>query len=182
MHFMDINTPELTKPATPEDHSLGPESAPVTLIEYGDYECPYCREAYVVVAEALQELGDSLRYVFRNFPLTDIHPHADRAAQAAEAAGAQGRFWEMHAVLFENQDALEDKDLIAYARELDPDVARFRDDLTNRKYGLRVKQDFLSGIDSGVNGTPTFFINGFRYDGPLDVLTEVLREVAERSE
>jgi len=179
---MDMNTPELNKPATSEDHSLGPDSASVTLIEYGDYECPYCRQAYVVVAEAQQRLGDNLRYVFRNFPLTEVHPHADRAAQAAEAADAQGRFWEMHTVLFENQDALEDKDLIAYARELDLDIARFRDDLTNRKYELRVKQDLLSGIDSGVNGTPTFFINGFRYDGPPDVLTEVLHEVAERSE
>ncbi len=178
---MDKDTPELNKPVTPEDHSLGADVALVTLVEYGDYECSYCGETYVVVAEAQERLGDNLKYVFRNFPLKDVHPHAERAAQAAEAAGAQGQFWQMHALLFENQGALEDEDLIAYARELGLDIERFRDDLATGKYESRVKQDFSSGIDSGVNGTPTLFINGFRYEGPPDALTEVLREVAERS-
>jgi len=177
---MDMNTPELNKPVTPEDHSLGPEDAPVTLVEYGDYECPFCREAYFVVAEALEQLGDNLRYVFRNFPLIEVHPHAEHAAEAAEAAGAQGQFWQMHTILFENQDALEDEDLIAYAGALDLDTERFREDLATGKYRPRVMQDFISGVQSGVIGTPTFFINGFRYEGPPDALPEVLGEIVER--
>jgi protein-disulfide isomerase len=180
VNFMDMDTPELNKPITSEDHSLGPETAPVSLVEYGDYECPYCREAYFVVAEALERLGNNLRYVFRNFPLIDVHPHAEQAAQAAEAAGAQGQFWQMHALLFENQDALEDEDLIAYAQALDLDIERFRDDLATGKYAPRVQQDLLSGIESGVSGTPAFFINGFRYEGPRDALSEVLGELVER--
>jgi protein-disulfide isomerase len=155
----------LTPPVSERDHVAGPDDAPVTLVEYGDYECPYCGMAYPIVKRAQQELGSQLRLVFRNFPLAEAHPHARLAAQAAEAAGAQGKFWEMHDMLFEHQDALEAEDLVSYAKSLELDAARFARELVAGTYAKKVSDDFRSGVRSGVNGTPTFFVNGNRYDG-----------------
>jgi formate-nitrite transporter family protein len=159
------NGARLTPPVSELDHALGRDDAPVTLVEYGDYECPYCGMAYPVVKAVQRELGGQLRFVFRNFPLAEAHPHARKAAQAAEAAAAQGKFWEMHDVLFEHQQALEDEDLIAYARSLGLDAERVAQELEAGTHAKRVRDDFRSGVRSGVNGTPTFFINGERYDG-----------------
>jgi protein-disulfide isomerase len=161
--------PTLTPPVSAADHALGPPTAPVTLVEYGDYECPYCGAAHPVVKEIYRQLGDELRFVFRHFPLTRVHPHAERAAEAAEAAGAQGRFWQMHDLLFENQNALEDEDLLVYANAIGLDVRRFVIELENGVYTPKVRADFLSGVRSGVNGTPTFFINGRRHEGGFDL-------------
>jgi protein-disulfide isomerase len=153
------------------DHVRGPRAAPVTLVEYGDYECPYCGQAYNVVKELEIRAGNLMRFVFRNFPLTTIHPHAERAAEAAEAAGAQGKFWEMHDLLFENQQALEDEDLLEYAALVGLDIPRFVREMREGRYLNRIREDFLSGARSGVNGTPTLFINGLRHDGPRDLAT-----------
>ncbi|HMH83694.1 MAG TPA: thioredoxin domain-containing protein [Gemmatimonadales bacterium] len=151
------------------DHVQGPAGAPVTLVEYGDYECPHCGRAYPIVKQVQKVLGRRLRFVFRNFPLRESHPHAQHAAEAAEAAGGQGKFWEMHDRLFERQFALEGENLIEYAGDLGLDVARFRKDLVEGRYAPRVREDFRSGVMSGVNGTPTFFINGARHDDGWDV-------------
>lgn len=155
----------LTPPVGERDHVTGPATAPVTLVEYGDFECPSCRKAWPMVKTLQQRLGDKLRFVFRNFPLTKLHPNAERAAEAAEAASAQGAFWQMHDRLFERQFALEDDNLLEYATDLGLDADRVRDSLQAGTYRARVKADVLSGLESGVNGTPTFFINGERYDG-----------------
>jgi protein-disulfide isomerase len=156
---------QLTAPVSARDHHLGPLAAPVTLVEYGDYECPYCGAAHPVVTEVKRRLGDQLCLVYRHFPLTRVHPHAQLAAEAAEAAGAQGRFWPMHDMLFEHQDALDERSLLAYAAALGLDVNRFAGDLSSGAHVPRVREDFASGVRSGVNGTPTFFINGWRHDG-----------------
>ena len=152
------------------DHVRGPEDAPL-LVEYGDYECPYCGAAYPIVQEVRRALGPNLRFVFRHFPLSQAHPHAQRAAEAAEAAGAQGEFWKMHDLLFQNQDALEDADLLRYAVSLKLDGERFTRELSSGLHADRVRRDFRSGVRSGVNGTPTFFINGVRHDAPWDLPT-----------
>ncbi|MGA7870252.1 MAG: thioredoxin domain-containing protein [Candidatus Binatus sp.] len=162
-------TAKLKPPVGANDHVQGPAKAPVTLVEYGDYECPYCGEAYPIVKALQERLGDQLRFVFRNFPLGEAHPHAEHAAEAAEGAGAQGKFWEMHDLLYENQDALEDEDLARYARALHLDVPRFVKEMTGHAQAERVREDFSSGVRSGVNGTPTFFVNGVRHDGPFDL-------------
>ena len=160
----------LALPVSPtRDHIRGPVNAPVTLVEYGDYECPYCGAAHVVVNELLARSGDDLRFVFRNFPLTNIHPHAELAAEAAEAAGAQGKFWEMHDILYENQQRLEVPHLMAYAEELELDTDRFATELAQHVYAQRVIEDFVSGARSGVHGTPAFYINGVRHDGSWDL-------------
>jgi protein-disulfide isomerase len=154
------------------DHVRGSASAAVTLVEYGDYECPYCGEAHPVVQELLAQQGEHVLFVFRNFPLSQMHPHAEHAAEAAEAAGAQRRFWEMHDLLYERQDALEDDDLLSYAAEIAlGDVGRFQVELARHTHAARVREDFMGGVRSGVNGTPTFFINGRRHDGPFDLRT-----------
>ena len=174
-------TSRLVLPVNERDHIRGPATALVSLVEYGDYECPYCGEAYAVVEELRRVLGDRLRFVFRHFPLAQIHPHAQGAAEAAEAAGAQDMFWEMHAALYTHQHALDDAHLIAYAIALGLDPTAFRHALDGRSYEQRVREDFLSGVRSGVNGTPAFFIEGVRYDGPrdFDSLLAVLVDVAE---
>ena len=159
----------LTLPPGSRDHAQGPESAPATLVEYGDYECPYCGRAYPIVKEVQTAMGDRLRFVFRNFPLTQIHPHAQHAAEAAEAAGVQGRFWEMHDLLFERQRRLDDRHLLEYAQDLGLDSAKLERELMEHAHAERVREDFLSGVRSGVNGTPTFFINGARHDGSWDL-------------
>lgn len=158
-------------PVGERDHVLGPRAAPLTLVEYGDFECPHCGQAHRVVKELLRRLGRQLRFVFRHFPLTMVHPHAQQAAEAAEAAGAQGQFWEMHDVLFQHQDALGDSDLLLYAAALGLDRARFLQELAAHEHAPRVREDFMSGVRSGVNGTPAFFINGARHDGSYDLAT-----------
>jgi protein-disulfide isomerase len=163
--------PRLAVPVNERDHSLGPPIAPVTLVEYGDFECPYCRAAHYIILDILTQVGDDLRYVFRNFPLVEIHPHAEQAAEAAEAAGAQGKYWEMHHQLFENQPALDLSDLIGYAQNLGLDAPRFERDLIDQRFGDRVLEDLISGARSGVSGTPTFFINGRRYEDSYDEAT-----------
>jgi protein-disulfide isomerase len=147
------------------DHISGPASAPVTLVEYGDYQCPYCGMAHPIVKSLQQALGDELRFVFRNFPLSDAHPNAEHAAESAESAGAQGMFWEMHDALYENQQALDDRALLSYGEAIGLDTDQLATDLQEGTYRSRVREDFRSGVRSGVNGTPSFFINGSRYDG-----------------
>lgn len=162
------------------DHVRGPGSAPLTLVEYGDFECPHCGRAYGVVKDLEEELGTQLRVVFRHFPLATIHPFAELAAQAAEAAGEQGKFWEMHDILFENQEALAPENLIEYAQALALDLADFEEALRSGRHVPRVKEDFISGVRSGVNGTPAFFVNGQRHDGAYEYpeLLRALREAA----
>jgi protein-disulfide isomerase len=171
----------LTPPVGANDHMAGSADAPVTLVEYGDYECPYCGMAYPIVKAAQRKLTSQLRFVFRNFPLAESHPHARRAAQAAEAAAAQGKFWLMHDMLFEHQDALEDADLVRYADAIRLDVARFERELEAGLYAKRVRDDFRSGARSGANGTPTFFVNGDRWDGAWadeELFIDALRDAA----
>jgi protein-disulfide isomerase len=155
----------LAVPVSGRDHIRGPADAPITLVEYGDYECPYCGTAYPVIKELQRRLGDRLRVVFRNFPCPEQHPHAQHVAEAAEAAAAQGNFWEMHDTLFEHFFELEDADLVRYAAELGLDVERFERDLAEHRYAPRVREDVTSGLRSGVNRTPTCFINGVRHGG-----------------
>jgi protein-disulfide isomerase len=171
----------LTPPVSASDHVAGPDDAPVTLVEYGDYECPHCGLAHPIVKAAQLELGGQLRFVFRNFPLAEAHPHARLAAQAAEAAAAQGKFWEMHDMIFEHQDALEVEDLLGYAKSLGLDAAQIARDLEAGTYAKRVRDDFRNGVRSGVNGTPTFFVNGVRYEGSWanrESFMRALREAA----
>jgi protein-disulfide isomerase len=156
---------DLTTPVAATDHMQGASDARVTLVEYGDYECPYCGMAYPIVKRLQSRLGDQLRFVFRNFPLSEMHPHAAAAAELAEAAALQGKFWEMHDALYENQRALEPADLERYARQLDLDLGAIETAFKGGALRHRVKADFMSGVRSGVNGTPTFFINGRRFDG-----------------
>ncbi|MGH2445195.1 MAG: Na+/H+ antiporter NhaA [Candidatus Limnocylindria bacterium] len=171
---------DLTDAVDPvRDHVRGPVDAPLTLVEYGDYECPYCGRAASVVKELLGRFDGRLRFVFRNLPLTDVHPNAALAAEAAEAAGAQGRFWEMHDLLFERQDSLDPHDLVRYAEELGMDVAAFEDDLRGGRFGARVGQDVNSAEEAGVAGTPSFFINEVRYRGAYDL--ESLASVLTRA-
>jgi Na+/H+ antiporter NhaA len=160
---------DLAFPVDPSrDHIRGPEDAPVTLVEYGDFECPYCGRAEPVLRELVREFGDELSFVFRNLPLSDVHPRAQLAAEAAEAAGAQGTFWEMHDLLFDHQDALGPQDLVGYAEELGLDVERFRDELRRRVYAPRIAEDVTGADESSVAGTPTLFINGRRHHGAYD--------------
>jgi len=167
-------------PVRPRDHVQGPETAPVALVEYGDFECPYCGAAHLIVKQVQEVMGDQLRFVFRHFPLTQIHPHAESAAEASEAAGAQGKFWEMHDILYENQPALDPLHLVGYVEELGLDTAKVVRELEDGVYRGRVREDFLSGVRSGVNGTPAFFVNGVRYDGSWDgpLLLEALERAA----
>ena len=168
---------KLKNPVTAEDHAQGPADAPVTLAEYGDYECPHCGHAYPIVKQLQEEFGDDLRLVFRNFPLANAHPHAELAAEAAEAAAAQGKFWEMYDWLFENQADLSAANIVAGGKELGLDVKRLAKEIEERKYQEKVRHDFSGGVRSGVNGTPTFFINGVRHDADfeLETLTEAIQ-------
>ncbi|NUQ21311.1 MAG: thioredoxin domain-containing protein [Gemmatimonadaceae bacterium] len=173
---------QLTPPLADGDHILGSDDAPLTLVEYGDYECPYCGMAYPIVKEVQQHLGDRLRFAFRNFPLTESHPHAEHAAEAAEEAAVQGRFWEMHDTLFEHQRALDDTQLVRYAAELGLDASEMERALDEGRRAPRVRRDFRSGVRSGVNGTPTFFINGRRYDGDWTDPSAFLRALRATAE
>jgi protein-disulfide isomerase len=161
-----------------QDHVLGPRNAPVTLVEYGDFECPFCGRSYPAVRRLRGELGDRLQFVFRHFPRPE-HPHARHAAEASEAASAQGHFWEMHDQLFEHQAALTDGDLASYAANIGLDVARFEHDLTSHVYLERVQRDIQSGAHSDVHGTPTFFINGFKHEGP-DTFDDLLNAIQQQ--
>lgn len=162
--------PQLVLPVSSErDHIRGPVDAPIVLLEYGDYECPFCGAAHPVVQELRRLMGNRMSVVYRHFPLTNVHPHAEPAAEAAEAAGAQGRFWAMHDMLYEHQDALDAEDLLAYAQAIGLDVPRFVRELADGTHRPRVREDFMSGVRSGVNGTPTFYVNGVRHEGPADL-------------
>ena len=165
------------------DHVRGAEDAPVTLVEYGDYQCPYCGQAEVVVRQLLDSFGDELRYVWRHLPLEDVHPNAQRAAEAAEAASAQGRFWAMHDTLLTHQDELAPRDLRRHAASVGLDVDRFVEDLRTREHAERVADDVRSADASGVTGTPTFFVNGQRHQGAYDVptLTQAVRAARSRA-
>jgi protein-disulfide isomerase len=160
--------PRLVVPVSERDHIQGRADAPSQLVEYGDFECPYCGAAYSVVKQVQAAMGEQLAFVFRHFPLSNVHPHALKAAEASEAAAAQGAFWEMHDMLFEHQDALDEPVLLGYAGALGLEVDRFTWELSRDVHAPRVNDDFRSGILSGVNGTPTFFINGLRHDGRSD--------------
>ena len=173
----------LTLPVGARDHAQGPADAPVTLVEYGDYECPHCGRAYPIVKDVQRRLGSKLRFVFRNFPL-EREPSSRRTRRGSgRGAGAHGRFWEMHDTLFEHQQALLDRDLVGYATAVGLDATVFENELRAHTYKARVREDFTGGVRSGVNGTPTFFINGVRFDDSWDpdTLTEALLAVAGRS-
>jgi NhaA family Na+:H+ antiporter len=163
---VEIPVATLTPPVDIErDHVRGAAGAQVTLVEYGDFQCPFCGDAYPVVNELLARFGDQLRFVFRHMPLTDLHPRAEAAAEAAEAAGAQGRFWEMHDRLFTHQHELSDTDLLAHAEAIGLDVERFERDLHEGRHAARVAEDYASGARSGTPSTPRFFVNGFIHLG-----------------
>ena len=168
----------LVEPVTARDHVRGPKAAALTLVEYGDFECPYCRTAVEIVNGLQQALGDQLRFAFRHFPMRAVHPHAQHAAEVAEAAAAQGRFWDMHDRLFTGEDALDDDSLLRYAREPSLDWERVREELASHSHDARVGRDRLSGIASGVTSTPTFFIDGIRYDGSVS-LPKMLAAIRE---
>ena len=155
----------LAVPVTERDHRQGPETATVTLVQYGDYECPYTRQSTWVVQAIQQQLGDQLRFVFRNFPLTEIHPHALHAALAAEAAATQGKFWQMHDYIFHHQHTLEDSDLAQFAAAVGLEMQQYAHDMAQQRSLPHIEEDLESGERSGVQGTPMFFINGVMYRG-----------------
>ncbi len=159
----------LLPPVNYRDHIQGPPDAALVLVEFGDYECPHCKAAYAVVKAIQRELEDKLCFVYRHFPLVEIHPHAMMAAEAAEAAGAQGRFWQMHNLLFRNSPALAAEDLQSYAADIGLDVRQFVESVRARRHLPRVEQDVESAVSSGARGTPTFFINGVRHEGGYDL-------------
>ena len=146
------------------DHLQGNLDAPIELVEYGDYQCPHCGRAYPIVKSIQRKLGNKLKFIFRNFPLAEMHPDATRAAVAAEIAASQGKFWEMHDIIFEHQEDLDDESLISYAAELELDMQKFNSDFQKPEFMEKVENDFESGVRSGVNGTPSFFINGEKYN------------------
>jgi protein-disulfide isomerase len=173
-------TVSLKPPLTERDHVQGSPNAPIELVEYGDYECPHCGNAAAIVTQLQAEFGERLRFAFRHFPLAKMHPHARKAAMAAEAAGAQGQFWEMHESLFRGAPALDYASLLGYAKQLGLDTARFEKEIADDTYAQRIQEDVASGVRSGVNGTPTFFINGSRLNGGYAI--EALRAaIAEAS-
>jgi protein-disulfide isomerase len=155
-------------PVRAEDHIEGDVNAPCTLVEYGDYQCPHCGRAYPIIKRVQKHFGKRLRFVFRNFPLNEIHPEAEAAAETAEFAEAGGKFWEMHDALFENQSRFSPAFFPELAQKLGLDAKDLKDALAAEKYRAHVRSDFMSGARSGVNGTPTFFVNGQRLDGPWD--------------
>ena len=166
----------LHPPVSSRDHSRGPARAQVTVVEYGDFECPHCGTAYWIVKEIERRLPREVRVVYRHFPLTKIHPHAEPAAEISEAAAQHGKFWPMHDMLFEHQDALDDESLVAYAEVLGIDPAWAAAALAEGRFRRRVQEDFASGVRSGVNGTPTFFVNGERFNGSAEELLATLMQ------
>src|SRR5215208_1893168 len=160
------------------DHIRGSIDAPITIVEYGDYECPYTGMAYPVIKDIMKQFGDQIYFVFRNFPLNDIHPHAQHAAEASEAAAAQDKFWQMHDYLFEHQKALDDHHLLEYAEKVELDIDKFKKEMSGHIYAPLINKSLKNGIDSGVEGTPTFFVNGVRYEDSwdLDTLSNILKK------
>ncbi len=169
----DFAAPEITG----DDHVLGPADAAVTVLEYGDYECPFCRGAARDVHRMLDLYPGSIRFAFRNFPIPQLHPHAEQAAEAAEAAAAQGRFWEMYDLLLRPSSRLDLDSLLGYARDLGLDIDRFRKEVTGRAYAAKIEGDVREGISNGVNATPKFYVGGKRIDGkvPLEGLEDAIR-------
>jgi len=167
---------KLIIPQNNKDHITGNIKGTVTLVEYGDFQCPSCGEAYPIVKEILKIKGDTLKFIFRNFPLYQIHTHALHAAYAAESAGKQNKFWEMHDKLLENQEYLGDKDLQQYAKDLSLDINQFTKDMKSDEIAKKVEEDINGAIESGVNATPTFFVNGISFDKSteLDLLLEAI--------
>ena len=161
--------PKLTMAVSERDHHIGSINAPVVLVEYADIECPHCQEVHPIIRELVERMGDRICFVYRHFPISNQHAHAQKAAEAVEAAAIQGKFFEMTSILFTNQDALEYEDLLRYAEEIGLDVQQFKRELDEDVHAERVREDFMSGVRSGVNGTPTFYINGSRYDGAWDL-------------
>jgi protein-disulfide isomerase len=170
----------LKVPVSPNDHAQGPADAPVTLVEYGDYQCPGCGQAYPIIKAVQKRLGKNLRFVFRNMPLAQLHPYAELAAEAAESAATQGKFWEMHDALYENQSELGPQLIPRLADTLQLSRQRLELDIDSHRFLERIKADFLGGVRSGVNGTPTFFLNGRRYDDRFDeeMLVAALKRLA----
>jgi len=173
--------PTLKIPVTPEDHAQGQENAEVTLVEYGDYECPHCGRAYPIVKQVQKHFKKRLRFIFRNFPLSEMHANAEAAAETAEFAGAEGKFWEMHDLLFENQARLGDALFAELSERLKLSSSELDQALEQKTFEARVRADFSGGVRSGVNGTPTFFINGVRHDAPFDydTLVSAIHEVLD---
>lgn len=173
----------LSIPVGDYDHIQGAADAPLTLVEYGDYQCPYCGQAYPIVKQLQQHFGDKMRFVFRDFPLSDIHQFAMGAAEAAQIAGDYNKFWDMHDKIYENQDAIDKAHLVQYASDMGIDSHEFKSKLDSGEKQSKIKKEFVSGAESGVNGTPSFFINGVKYNGSWDfeslkdVLTTVLQTV-----
>jgi len=169
---------KLRTPVGPHDHIIGKTSAEITLVEYGDYECSHCGHAYPLIKKLTRDFSNDLLFVFRNFPLQQSHPYAMIAAQAAEAAGVQNKFWEMHDLIYEHQDELDESNLSYFAETLNLDMDKFENDLQSQNVISKIESDFESGIRSGVNGTPTFFINDKRldsYDGTYESLADAVR-------
>ena len=161
----------LSVPVTPDDHTLGPSDPSITLVQYGRYDCPHCLQSLSIVERIRERFDGQLQFVYRHYPVEGLNSESERAAQAAEAAGAQGKFWQMHAHLLQNQSALDDASLLAHATMIGLDTQQFGADLASGRFGERVRRQFESGRDSGVHSTPTFFINGIRHDDYWDVDT-----------
>jgi protein-disulfide isomerase len=175
----------LKVPVTAADHMQGDEHAEITLVEYGDYECPHCGHAYPIVKRVQKHFGKRLRFIFRNFPLSQMHPYAENAAETTEFAAAHGKFWEMHDAIYENQGRLDDSLLLELAESLKLPAQVLKKSLENGEYTPKVKADFSGGVRSGVNGTPTFFINGQRHDGSFeyeDLVTGIERPRKQTAE
>lgn len=179
----EVTVARLVVPVGEEDHVIGPRDAPVTLVEYGDYQCPYCRAAHAILQDVMRLRRESLRFVFRHFPLANVHPYAELAAQVAEAAGARQRFWPMHDWIYEHQPETNPRQLIVGAEELGLPSDEIAREVGANRYLDRVRRDFVGGVRSGVNGTPTFFVNGVRHDGghALEELLEAVDDAAEAS-
>ncbi len=161
-------------PVNAKDHILGPESAPITLVEYGDFQCPFCGSAYLLIKRILNEYGEQIRFVFRHFPLTEVHPLAENAAEVSEVAADHDRFWQMHDLIYENQKQLTVPFLMELGETLKLPASELELALIRKTFEERIREDFLSGVRSGVNGTPTFFINGERFNDPFTDLKQVL--------
>jgi protein-disulfide isomerase len=170
---------KLAEPVGKSDHVRGPDTAAVTLVEYGDYQCPYCVRIAPIVEQLRLRFPDDLRFCYRNFPLTQAHPYAYGAAEAAEAAGGQGKFWEMHDLLYQNSPALSERDLLDYARQVGLNLDSFTGAMSKNEYRSKIESDVQSGLESGVQGTPSFFVNGAPYQGTPDL--EGMSEAIERA-
>lgn len=158
----------LKVPVSTDDHIQGNKNAPITLVEYGDFECPYCGMAHPIIKRLQKHFGNQLSFVFRNFPLSEIHPHAEAAAEAAEYAGSNGQFWEMHDLLYENQDRFGMPLFLELADALNLPADDLENAIMNKRFEPKIRKDFFGGVRSGVNGTPTLYINGQRYNGPIE--------------